>query len=268
MAMALPGTDSFTEEYWIQKMNPFFGLKLQLLIFLSFCCLKMLAQDSNGQNPINNQFWIDYNLSYALSEKLDLYGGIGFRTISPHEWNRYAVTPAIKYEIPKWIFKKLKYREELHGGIGLFYTTNFNAANRLEIRPFQGYRFEWPDRTRVRFRHYIRLEERFDINTVTWINTFGLRFRYMAELTIKLQGDVFKRTKGVYIPVSMELYWNLIGTKQFNDKLRITPGIGYGFSKKWRGEFSIAYHYGRNTVRGEFESSEIVYRIRAFYKLN
>jgi hypothetical protein len=113
----------------------------------------------------------------------------------------------------------------------------------------------------------VRLEERFDINTSNWENTFGLRFRYQAELTIKLQGDVIHETKGVYLPVSVELFWNLIGTKQFNDNLRITSGVGYVFSEKWRGEFNLAYHYARNTVLDEFNSSDIVYRFRAFYQI-
>ena len=241
------------------------------LCSLSFCLLfnhKAFGQIDTTDHSLNNQFWFDYDLTYELNDRWDIYGDIGFRTIVPHNWNRYLIRPAVRFDVPKLIFKQLKYREELHGGIGFFYTTNLNISNRLEIRPFQGYRLIWPNTERIRLRQYVRLEERFDLNTRNWENTFGLRVRYLAELTIKLQGDVIDEINGAYIKVSMELFWNLLGTKQFNDHLRASAGLGYGFTQKWKGEFHLAYHYARDTVLEAFDSSDIVYRFRAFYRLN
>ena len=243
---------------------------IQSGLYILSCC-SIFNIEAFGQSEedlsLNNQFWFDYDLSFQMGDKWYLHGDLGFRTIVPHIWNRYLIGTAVRFNVPKLIFKKLKYKEELLGGIHFYYTTNFDFSDRLEIRPFQGYRLSWPDRERIRLRHYVRLEERFDINTSNWENTFGLRFRYLAELTIKLQGDVIHDIKGVYLPVSVELFWNLIGTKQFNDNLRFTSGVGYGFSEKWRVEFNLAYHYARNTVLDEFNSSDIVYRFRAFYQI-
>ena len=156
---------------------------------------------------------------------------------------------------------------EILAGVSFFFTFNVDTSNRFEIRPFQGYKLDWSDRERIRLRHYVHLEERFDINTQYWENTFGLRIRYLAELTIKLQGDLVEFRKGVYIPISVELFWNLIGTRQFNDNLRFSPGIGYMFSEKWKGEFHLAYHYTRNTVGEDFATNDIVYRLRVFYRI-
>ena len=72
-----------------------------------------------------------------------------------------------------------------------------------------------------------------------WINTFGLRVRYKAELTLKLKGDLISFNDGLYLPVSLELSWNLKGAQQFNDVVRITPGIGYEFSPTWKAEFGF-----------------------------
>jgi hypothetical protein len=244
------------------------SLKLGCIVFI--CGLfnpVLLAQDEPEENVVTHQFWVDYNSAYRLTERWDLYGDIGFRTISPHKWNRYIIRPAVRYQVPKLIFKNLKLREEFHAGVGFFFTDNMDAPNRLEIRPFQGIRIDWPDRTRIRFRHYVRLEERFDLNTSDWVNTFGLRLRYLAELTIKLQGDLIAFNKGVYLPISVELFWNLIGAKQFNDHLRLVPGIGYEFSKKWKAEFNLGYHYVRNTVEEDFATNDIVYRLRVRYRI-
>ena len=211
-----------------------FGQKF-VLVFLICCGLLFYSSNAFSQsvleeNSMTNQFWTYINLSYRLSGRWDLYGEMDFRTIAPHEWNRYVVRPSIRYQAPKLIPKNLKYKEELNAGIGFFYTSNYGGSNRLEIRPFQGFRIDWPDRTRLRIRHYVRLEERFDINTNNWKNTFGLRLRYLVELTFKLQGDLIKFNKGVYLPNSIELFWNLIGARQFNDHLRIYSGIGYSLS--------------------------------------
>jgi len=227
----------------------------------------LLAQSDLEDNSLTNQLWTDINFSYQLTERSNFLGDIGFRTVSPHEWNRYIIRPEFRYRVPNRILKNLKLKKELIGGIGFFYTSNFNAPNRLEIRPFQGFRLDWPDRPRIRIRHFVRLEERFEMNTDGWKNTFGLRLRYLAELTIKFRGDIIKYNKGIYIPVSAELFWNLIGTNQFNDHVRVSSGIGYTFSEKWKGEFHIAYHYTRNTVEEDFNTNDIVYRLCAFYRI-
>ena len=108
------------------------------------------------------------------------------------------------------IFNKLYYKEELHFGIKFYFTANKNFPNRLEIRLFQGYKLYWPNRPRIVLQHYVRLEERFDIE-FKWINTFGLKVRYRAKLTLKFKGDWLSFNDGLYLPVSMEVFWNLKG---------------------------------------------------------
>ena len=143
-----------------------------------------------------------------------------------------------------------------------------SESNRLEIRPFQGFKLMWPNRPRIIIQHYVRLEERFEINTANWENTFGLRIRYQAEMIFFLKGDWLSFNKGFYIPVSLELFWNLIGTKQFNDAARIIPGIGREFTSKWKGELLIGYYYTRNTVEDVFGTNDLVLRIRVYHKFS
>lgn len=168
-------------------------------------------------------------------------------------------------KLPKRNFQNLFHTSELHGGIGFFFTNNLKDPNRLEIRPFQGIKLTWPNRPRIKIQHYVRLEERFDLETTNWDNTFGLRFRYQAEMVLFLKGDWLSFNNGFYLPVSLELFWNLIGTKQFNDAVRIIPGIGYEFSSKWKGELHIGYFYTRNTVEDVFGTNDLVLRIRVYH---
>ena len=112
------------------------------------------------------------------------------------------------------------------------------------------------------------MEERFDIETSNWINTFGLRLRYEAKLTLKLKGDWLSFNDGLYLPISIELFWNLKETQQFNDIVRISLGIGYEFSELWRAEIDLSYHYTRNSVEDNFAANDIVFRLRLFHKFH
>ena len=226
------------------------------------------AQDTISDNIITEQIWLDYNHEYSLSEGIDLYGELGARTVLPNEWYRYVVGASVRFKRPKLFFSKLYYKEELHSGIKFYFTANKNFSNRIEIRPFQGYKLYWPNRPRVVIQHYVRLEERFDVETANWINTFGLRLRYRAKMTLKFKGDLVSFNDGLYLPIRMELFWNLKGAQQFNDVVRITPGIGYEFSSTWKGELNIGYFYTRNTVEDVFGTNDLVLRIRVFHNLS
>ncbi len=240
---------------------------IQFVLLLLFPGYFLYAQDVDDKS-ITEQIWLDYNPSYNFSEKLDFYGDISARTVFPNEWYRFVIGPSVRYKKPKLIWKELYYKEELHFGIRFFFTANKNYPNRLEIRPFQGYKLSWPNRPRLVLQHYVRLEERFDIEVPNWINTFGLRVRYQAKLILKFKEDWLFFKDGLYLPVSMELFWNLKGVQQFNDVVRITPGIGYEFSSTWKAEFDVPYHYTRNTIEDNFATNDIVFRLRVYHKLN
>lgn len=225
------------------------------------------AQGTLSNYSVTDQFWLDYNPNYAFGEKLIFYGKIGARVIFPHEWNRYVLRAAVKYKLPKPFYQDLYWNAELHTGLGLYFTNNLTEVNRLEIRPYQGFKLAWPNRKYIKIHHFVRLEERFDLQTNNWDNTFGLRVRYEAELTLRFTGKFIDFNKNFYMPIGIELFWNLVGVKQFNDAVRITPGIGYSFSPVWRGEFQFGYHYTRNTVEDVFATNDLVFRFRVYHRL-
>lgn len=238
------------------------------LVLSAFCLIVVMVSAQNEDDtPVNQQFWFDFNTSYKVSDRVGLYGALGFRTISPHQWDRYWLRSAAKVKGKKLMLKKLYYKEELHGGLDLFYTNNIGSVNRLEITLFQAYALSWPDRERLEIKHFLKLEERFELETDNWVNTFGLRLSYEAAVIFKLQGDVWEYGKGFYIPVSAKFYWNLIGTKQFNDKVRITPGIGYHITPVWRAALLLGYNYSRNSLDDDFHTNDVIYRLRIYYKI-
>ena len=246
--------------------------KMRFIIGLYFI-VPFVFQTANSQeiledNDFTNQLWVSYDLSFKMSELTDFSTELGYKTIWPEVWNRYYFKPTFKFNIPKFMLKKMKYREVLSAGIAFYYTDNFYDDNRLEIRPFQGYLLDWPDWTHFRIRHYFRLEERFDLNTSDWVNTFGLRFRYLLDLTFKLQGDIVPDAKGIYIPINVEFFWNLIGTKQFNDVMRTNIGVGNAWSNRLRTELLFGYQKSRNTTAEDFSTNDVIYQLKIFHKID
>jgi hypothetical protein len=165
------------------------------------------------------------------------------------------------------MLKKWKYDEGLHGGIGFFYTWNLNRFNKLELRPFQGYSLSFPNTDRFVIRHYVRFEQRIEFETNDWTDTFGLRLRYLFALKFKFQGDYWEYGKGFYLPITAEFFWNLIGTRQFNDVVRANIGIGRQFSPTWNSVFLFGYHFTRDSIKEAFDTNDIVFRLRVFYRL-
>ena len=80
------------------QKNIWFSL---LLIFPGYL---LYAQDVEDKS-ITEQIWLDYNPAFSLSEKVDVYGDIGARTIFPNEWYRFVVGPSVRYKPPKLISK-------------------------------------------------------------------------------------------------------------------------------------------------------------------
>ncbi len=226
----------------------------------------ILAQEVE-ESSVTQQIWLDFNPSYSISDNLALHTPVGARTIFPNAWYRFYVNPHVRYNWPRLILKDMKYREQLLGGVGIYYTANVDDVNRLELRPFQGYSLSAPNRMRLVIKHYLRLEERFELETDDWVNTFGLRFRYSLTGTIRFQGDFWEYGKGFFIPVSGDFFWNLIGTKQFNDKIRLTFGLGRDLAKGWKAAFFLGYNYSRGSTEDDFHTNDIIYRFRVYHKL-
>ncbi|MBB3696827.1 DUF2490 domain-containing protein [Flammeovirga yaeyamensis] len=241
--------------------------KISLLIICYLFINKVNGQDISTQDNLTQQIWTSYKMTSKVKENTSIAAEFGFRTISPKAWNRYYVNPSVSFSLPKIMFKKLQYKESLFGGMSVFFTDNNEVANRLELRPYQGYALDWPNWPRLRLRHSLKFEERFELNTSNWKNDFGFRFRYLLELNLQLQGDVFQEAKGIYFPISAEFFWNLVGTKQFNDVVRTNVGIGSVLSKNWRGEIKVGYNYSRDTIVEDFKTNDIIYQARLFFTI-
>ncbi len=214
---------------------------------------------------VNQQIWLDYNPNFEYSERLTLYGEAGFRTIFPNEWYRFIVSANARLKIKPLFLKKGSSAQQVHGGLRIFYTWNRKQADGLEARLFQGFRVDLPDGDIFNFRHYLRLEERFEFG-FDGRTTVGLRFRYQLTSRLDFLFEWTKIPKKLYFPVSIEFFFNLVGTRQFNDVIRITPGAGYVLNENWRVQFDLSYHNTRDGIEEGFTTNDIVFRLRVHHR--
>jgi hypothetical protein len=246
-------------------MNKFYKhIVLLLFLFLFLASTK----ETNAETYLTHQYWFDYNPVYYFSNENYIHNQVSMNTIKPNEWWRYSVESEFHHNLPKYFLKNLNYRESFLAGLKFIYTFNKNSHNRLEIRPYQGYHFEFPRYLVFTINHYFQLDERFDMDAVDWVNTFGLRLQYKATITTKFSAGFVNLPYYFFIPVNLEFYWNLLNGKQFNDVRRYVIGFGYEFSPSFNASFNLGWHNTRNTIEDNFATDDIVFRLRIHHYFN
>lgn len=238
---------------------------LRKLAVVFFVLLNIVYAQSSS-NDVTQQIWLDYNPQWDLNESYTLYGSLGGRTIIPYSWTKVYFTTAIRYA-PDPLFNIFnKSQQELHAGLSVFYTLNEDKSNQIELRPFQGYKVNWPHLVRVRFSHFLRLEERFIFTLGEDDFVFDLRARYKIEAIFHSSKHLVDFADGLYFPISVEFFVDLYRTQPYNNGIRITPGLGYSSeSKLWKIQFDLSFQYAKEAETGSFTESTIIYRLR-FYQ--
>lgn len=230
----------------------------------------IMGQENDDNSSFSGQYWLDYNLKYSVKEKNELSGFVGYRSITPHTFNKFLVqsTYSIINEKPIKFLKREK--PLIHSydlGAGLFYTQNTNTKDNFEFRLVQGAKFFIPFIKTSFLNNYIRLEERFQksINEGSW--STGLRIRYKIATAFFWNKHLFSFNKGMYIPMNVEVFFSLKESDRFNDNIRISPGIGYKFKNGWKTEFYVSYHNTKNTNSDGNTTNDLVFRLRVFRSL-
>ena len=237
------------------------------VFFLLLILFNPLAAQDESENIVTRQIWLDYNVTYPLSEKFELFTSTGYKTIFPGAWNKIFINPEVSYKIPKLMLKKWSYNDQVYLGIDVYYAFFKDSTNVFELTPYQGYSLIWPSKKRLAIKHNFQFRQRMQWETSEWTFDFGLQMSYEATLIFKFHGDLWKYGKGFYIPVSIRFWWNLVDATFHNDVARITPGIGYQISPAWSTAFKLGYTYTRNTVGGDFNSDNIIFWFRVYHRL-
>jgi hypothetical protein len=180
---------------------------------------------------VTEQLWIDYNPRWTDPSDREIYGDIGVRTVlGDNEWVRFVARPSIRGPVGAF---------RLSGGVGTFYRLNKAGADALEIRPFQGIAATWPRLGRLRFQHYVRLEERFEWETDDWSLNSSLRVRYRLQTDFSFNS--FALGSDWRVVLHIEGFLTLVGNAGLVDeRRRIGLGLGrnVGHAVRLRADFT------------------------------
>lgn len=248
------------------------GMRFLLCVIgaLLFGIQGIVAQDSivDQEVRVNSQAWLDYNFKNLTNNSRFLSTQIGFRTINPSVYNRFLVTSTLNLRANRWFKSKKEDSEPLirsyHLGTGTIYTRNYNETDNFELRFIQGVKFNIPTIKDFKLYNYTRLEERFQtaFDGDGW--EAGFRLRHRVSIAISWKKHYLNFTKGLYFPISAEIFFNLQKANRYNDVLRLSPGIGYKFESGLKLELYTIYNLSRNITETNDASSDFILRLRIY----
>jgi len=229
--------------------------KYLIIVFISFIIfpsVKLIAQDSSD---VDKQVWVDYVIFREPSENIQFMGDAGLRFLIGGGWQKYLVRPSLQKGIEDWL--------DVFGGLGFFYTAQEGLSNTLEIRPWIGARFYlyWDTFRKIRFSDFIRIEDRFIINTQSTGTSNSLRFRNKTDARIPITHH-YLEDEVLYAMLSFEFFLDGGDVEElYADKIRLGAGLGYKFNYNWRIE---GYFYGfrsQDTATHDFTKTDQVWRL-------
>ena len=238
-------------------------LKVIFLAFTFHTTAQAPVDDVIEDNDFTSQLWVSLDPSWVVGENQRIVGNFSYRTIWPNSWHRVILRVSKDVSYDTLVFKKFKHKERLMYGVGTFWLMRNGTQNSFELRPFQGYGISFNLTKRFEFQQLVRLEERFLFNKNQDQDFFGLRLRYQIKGVIDLKGLLFSEGKGFYIPASVEVFFNLVKISEFNDVIRISPGLGYQAYRDFKVEAGLAYHYTNQSDYEELiRTNDIVFQLR------
>ncbi len=178
---------------------------------------------------VSEQLWLDYNPRWTDRSHREIYGDVGLRKVLDADNWRFVIRPGVRGPVGSF---------RLSGGVGTFFDVRELTSNLLEIRPFQGISAVWPNR-RVRFQHYLRLEQRLEWRTDDWTLDASLRGRYLLQVDYSFSG--FSSGSDWRVLLHIEPFLTLAGNAgNFDEQVRLGVGAGrnVGSAVRVRADFT------------------------------
>ena len=234
---------------------------LRLLTLLSALFLALSLQ---GDNEVGKQLWLDVNPRWYSKGDLKVTGVFGVRqSLNKKEWTSYVVKPSVAYS--------LSHGFDIGAGLGMNYTNNidvdtFALPDRFAIVPFQGLNYIHLLTKQWKFNTYLRLEEKFDYDTVDWDSRNSLRVR------LRLRGiyefAAYHKERYFRATLSWEGFKTATGDDGFiTDKSRITLGLERSFTHNQKARVELTWQrQSLGLVSGDSfdDYSDIYLRVRYY----
>lgn len=226
-------------------------MKAKIIFLLGFV---LIALKGFSQKENTFQSWLDYKHLYKLDGNWIYFGDYGFRwsDVSGTGYWRLHARPSVEY--------RSSAIHLIRGGLGLFYQNNSATYNTFEVRPWQGYRLNWPTLNRFRFYHYFRLEQRFNTPLGTDEDfSFTFKIRYKLGVEIPLSSTSIQ-VGTWYARLGFELFADavFVNSEVTSDRNRFEAGLGYRWKKDLRVRLLYTLQSSVNNIEDVKQNDHII----------
>lgn len=197
-----------------------------------------------------------------------------------NSWNiEFASTYSTVLENPKWRSLDFQITPEysitrnidVMGALYAGETFQNQSLNTFELREMLGTRIHFTPDKRILTRLLIRFEQRNLKNQETDEWSHRTRSRFRAESVIPInKPTMFSGDKLLYAVIDLESFVVMDSDVQerFANRMRLRTGIGYRVSYGLRLELMYTLQKSKNTIDGDFDTSDNIFRFRIKQYLN
>jgi len=213
---------------------------------------------------VNSQVWAEYMLNYpfANSWNVELAGTYSTLLESP-KWQALDIQITPEYALTSNI--------DLQGALLYNRTNQYQSLSSTELRAMLGARIHLTPFSRVLTRVLLRVEQRNmyypEADTHEQSYRGRIRFETVTPLNRK---TMFDGDKLWYLIADAEAFLALDQPvdERFANRFRIRFGPGFRLNYTWRFEFLYTLQESRNTIAGDFETTDNLFRFRVKHFLH
>ncbi len=212
---------------------------------------------SASAQTVNNQLWLEYMLNYpfANSWNVELAGTYSTLLESPR-WQSLDIQITPEYSLSPHV--------DLQGAVLVNRTNQYQTLSSSELRFMLGTRIHLTPFSRVLTRVLLRAEQRnmYYSETDTYEQSYRGRIR-LETVTPLNKKTMFAGDNLWYLIADAEAFLPLEQVdERFANRFRIRFGPGFRLNYTWRFEFLYTLQASRNTLAGDFETSDNLWRFR------
>jgi hypothetical protein len=228
-----------------------------LLRSFFFIIFVLFAGKVKGQES-SKQIWNEYMFNIPFANVFNVELATSYSTVldSP-KWRSFEFQAT-----PEW---SVSQHVDLMGGVLLGNTFQDERTNTYEIRGMLGMRIHFTPNDRILTRLLVRLEQRNQLEQESekWENSHRSRIR--TEIIVPVnKKSMFAGNQLWYGILDTEyfLVFDQDLEERFANRFRFRSGIGYRFSNSFRFEFVYTMQQSKNTIDGNFNTTDNIFRFR------
>lgn len=204
------------------------------------------------------QIWDEYMLNYPFAGSWNVELAAAYTTaLEEPRWKALAFQLTPEYALSP--------RVDLTGAVLYESTMQYESLTTRELREMIGTRIHLTPFSRVLVRLLVRLEQRnlYYIETDDVQRSTRSRLR-VESITPLNKPTMFSGDKLWYMLADVEVFGAIDQQvdERFANKFRFRLGAGYRLNYAWRFEFVYTLQTSRNTIAGDFDSTDNIFRFR------